>query len=267
MTTLPDQKQRPPTPNDGVYYPDSDFQYIPASYATSALSAYYEDSPDIHVAGNMFIYYREGDASMNVAPDVYLIPNLDKRPRTSYFMWLEKQVPMFIMETTSNSTWREDIGRKRALYESWGVPEYWMYDPTRETRLNPLLQGFRLSDGIYQPVEIEVDPGTSLCRGFSSILNLELHARRDWFRFFNPSTGEYIDNFSESLAARLAAEEARLRAEQERDHQFVARITAEQERDREREIRLTAERERDNERARLQEMERLLREHGIDPPG
>ena len=228
---------RPPTPNDGVHYPESDgepvaesdFQYVPLTYATSALSVHFSEEPDIYVTGDMLIYFVEGDPTKSVAPDVFLIPNLDKRFRTSYFMWLEGQVPSFIMEVTSNSTWRDDIGRKRELYESWGVSEYWMYDPTEETRLTPLLQGFRLVDGAYEPIEIEFD-GESY-RGYSSALGLELHARKDWFRFFNPATGEYLNNLEESEAARLSAE-----------------------------------RERDEERARRGELERLLREHGVEPP-
>ena len=274
MTTLPTQTDRPPMPDDGVHYPESDGElvaetpshYFPATYATAALFALFEDYPDVYVGGDMFIYYREGDPSASVAPDVFAIPGLDKRLRSSYFMWLEGQAPMFIMEVTSNSTWRQDTGRKRDLYESWGVAEYWMYDPTRETRLDPLLQGFRLVDGAYQPIEIQVDPDTGLCQGFSAVLNLELRGRKDWFRFFNPSTGEYIDNLSESLAAQREAREARVRAEEERDSEFIARIAAEQERDSHRDARLIAERERDDDRARLREMERLLRERGIEPP-
>ncbi len=235
---------RPPVPNDGVHYPESDgepvaesdFQFIPLTYATSALSAHFSEEPDIYVTGDMLIYFVEGDPRMSVAPDVFLIPNLDKRFRTSYFMWLEGQVPSFIMEVTSNSTWREDIGRKRDLYESWGVSEYWLYDPTEETRLTPLLQGFRLVDGTYEPIEIEFD-GESY-RGVSVSLNLELHARKDWFRFFNPATGEYLNNLEESERARVNEQIARL----------------------------TAERERDQERSRREELERMLREHGIEPP-
>ncbi len=274
MTTLPTQTDRPPMPDDGVHYPESDGEpvaetpshYFPATYATAALFALFEDYPDVYVGGDMFIYYRQGDPSASVAPDVFAIPGLDKRLRSSYFMWLEGQAPMFIMEVTSNSTWRQDTGRKRDLYESWGVAEYWMYDPTRETRLDPLLQGFRLVDGAYQPIEIQVDPDTGLCQGFSAVLNLELRGRKDWFRFFNPSTSEYIDNLSESLAAQREAREARVRAEEERDSEFIARIAAEQERDSHRDARLRAERERDDDRARLREMERLLRERGIEPP-
>ena len=99
-----------------------------------------------------------------------------------------------------------------------------------------MLQGFRLVDGVYEPIEIEFDEESY--QGVSSVLNLELHARKDWFRFFNPATGEYLKNLEES-ERELASE----------------RI-----------IRRTVERERDEERARREELERLLREHGIDPP-
>ena len=254
MVTLDTRKLEdtpPPVPNDGVHYPESDgepvaesdFQYVPLTYATSALSVHFSEEPDIYVTGDMLIYFVEGDPTKSVAPDVFLIPKLDKRLRTSYFMWLEGQVPIFIMEITSNSTWRDDIGRKRDLYESWGVAEYWMYDPTEETRLTPLLQGFRLVDGVYEPIEVEFD-GESY-RGYSSALGLELHARKDWFRFFNPLTGEYLNNLEESENGGW-----RLSAERELDEA----------------ARLTAERARDEERARREELERLLREHGIEPP-
>ena len=249
---------RPPVPNDGVHYPESDgepvaetpFHYAPAIYATSALSVYCADMPDMYVGGDMFIYFVKGDPRRSVAPDVFLIPNLDKRPRSSYFMWMEGQVPIFIMEITSNSTWRDDIGRKRDLYESWGVSEYWMYDPTEETLLIPLLQGFRLVDGAYEPIEIEFDGETY--QGLSSVLNLELHARQDWFRFFNPATGEYLKNLEES--------------ERELASERIIRRTVERARDSEQIARLTAEQERDEERVRREELERLLREHGIDLP-
>ena len=237
------KESSPPVPHDVARYPESDgepvaesdSQFIPLTYSVSALSVFFANAPRIYVGGNMFIYFVEGDPRKNVAPDVFVIPNLDKRLRTSYFMWLEGQVPMFIMEVTSNSTWRDDVGRKRELYESWGVSEYWLYDPTEETRLAQPLQGFRLVDGSYEPIRVELEGG--LYRGFSSVLNLELHARKDWFRFFDPLTGERLNNLEESERARSA----------------------------ERINRLVAERERDEERARREELERLLREHGIDP--
>jgi hypothetical protein len=100
-----------------------------------------------------------------------------------------------------------------------------------------------LVDGVYEPIEVEFD-GESY-RGYSSALGLELHARKDWFRFFNPVTGEYLNNLEEAEAARMSAE---------------------RERTSERMARLSAERERDTERSRREELERLLRDHGLEPP-
>ena len=35
-----------------------------------------------------------------------------------------------MLEVTSRRTWQEDQGRKRELYRTLGVAEYWQYDPT-----------------------------------------------------------------------------------------------------------------------------------------
>ena len=67
--------------------------------------------------------------------------------------------------------------------------------------------------------------------GVSGVLGLELRAAGDWFRFFDPASGEYLPDSRENQRARVEAERA-----------------------------LSVER-----RAR-EELERLLREHGIEPP-
>ncbi len=238
--------QSAPTPDnghgeyaDGVFYPYADDEpmaetkrhYIPAAYAVFALEGYFSDRPDVFVAGDMLIYYAQGQPDGQVAPDVFVVPNVGNHLRNSYFMWREGQAPAFIMEITSRKTVDNDIGHKRSLYESWGVPEYWLYDPTPETLLSPQLQGFRLANGRYERIAVESGPATGQYRGFSAALNLELHVRPDWFRFFNPATGEYLNNLEEAEAARLDAEQA------------------------------LAE-----ERARNAELARILREHGIAPP-
>ena len=50
---------------------------------------------------------------------------------------------------------REDQGRKRELYRSLGVREYWQYDPTRDY-LEPPLQGLELRAG--KRVALLLDP-------------------------------------------------------------------------------------------------------------
>ncbi len=53
-------------------------------------------------------------------------PNLDVRlPR----------VPELCVEVRSPSTWRYDVGRKRAVYEQAGLPELWLVDTLAETLL------------------------------------------------------------------------------------------------------------------------------------
>ena len=67
--------------------------------------------------------------------------------------------------------------------------------------------------------------------GVSEVLGLELHAEGEWFRFFDSVSAEYLPNSQENQRAREEAERA-----------------------------LSVER-----RAR-EELEHLLREHGIEPP-
>ena len=168
---------------------------------------------------------------------MYVIPNVGNDLRRSYFLWLEHEVPAFAMEVTSPSTHRRDREFKRDLYESWGVLEYWQYDPYG-IYLTPLLQGYRLENGRYQPIPVEVAPDGSLCIGYSEFLKLELRARQEWFRFRNPVTGRLISNRQESEREWRVAEHRRLEAESALDR----------------------------ERAARQELEYLLRQHGIEPP-
>ena len=250
MTTPYTQKQkqkqpRPPVPNDGVHYPDADgllpvetmYQFVPQAYMQKALATWFAADPTVLVASNMFIYYVSGDSDASVSPDLYVIPRVGNARRKSYFMWLEEQVPTFIVEIASDSTYQNDLGFKRRLYESWGVLEYWLYDPTEAGHLTPYLQGYRLENGEYQPIAVQFDAESRQLRGTSVILNLELHCDREWFRFFDPTTRRYLLDLEESEQAR----------EQER----AARLTAEQALDRERAARLA--------------LERRLRERGINP--
>ena len=49
--------------------------------------------------------------------------------RDSYRLWNEPKGPDFVLEVTSASTRREDERRKREVYASLGVAEYFLYDP------------------------------------------------------------------------------------------------------------------------------------------
>ena len=210
--TAQPKPSRPPVPDDGVYYPDahdvlpveSMFHFVPQAYMQSALETWLDD-PTTLVASEMFIYYQPGNIRASVSPDVYVIPNVGSELRRSYFLWLEHEVPVFAMEIASEHTYRNDLGFKQELYERWGVQEYWRYDPERRY-LTPLLQGYRLAAGRYEPIAVAVDAESGECRGFSALLNLELHGRLGWFRFLDPATGRFLPNRQELIQERNAAE-------------------------------------------------------------
>ena len=228
---------RPPEPDDGVFYPDahdvlpveSMLHFSPQAYMQTALQARYADDPNILVASQMFIYYQSGDAQASVAPDVCIIPGVASAPqRRSYFMWLERQVPVFCMEVVSPSTYNNDTGFKRELYQSWGVLEYWLYDPNHDQPLlTPPLQGYRLVNGRYEPIPVAYDRQVDAYRGDSAVLDWELRGNREWFRFFDSSNGEYILDLEESEQARLAERDARLAERDARLAERDARLAAE----------------------------------------
>ena len=230
-----------------VFYPveddeplaESEYQLFPLTYAHWALTTWFADDPTTWVGADMFLYYVEGDPGKVVAPDVFVVTQTHKEQLRNIFQtWVEGRVPDFILEVLSEKNYRNDLVTKFPLYRQLGVTEYWMYDPTPTGILSPPLQGYRLVGGAYQPIPVEGMARPGRYRGASEVLRLELHAERDWFRLFDPVGGVYLRNYQESEQALAAEREARLADQQA----------------------LTAERE-----ARA-ELERLLREHGIEPP-
>ena len=237
-----------------VFYPieddeplaESEHQLFPLVYAYGALTAWFSDDPTTWVGSDMFLYYEEGDPSKVVAPDLFVVTQTHKEERRNIFQtWVEGRIPDFILEVLSESNYRNDLVTKFPIYRQLGVKEYWMYDPTPTGILSPPLQGHRLVGEEYQPIPVEETAQPGRYRGDSEVLRLELHAERDWFRFFDPVEGSYRRDIQESEQA-LAAERQGLAAER------AARLVDQQS--------LAAE------RAARAELERVMREHGIEPP-
>ena len=148
-----------------------------------------------YVAGNLFIYYEEGDPTAVVAPDVFVIPGVPQADRRIYKTWeYEGKTPAFVIGLTSSKTRYEDLGKKRVLYADLGVQEYYIFDPLGDY-LEPRLRGY-----------------------FSRLLNVELRAVGDTLRFYEMGGDTALPTPAEEREARLAAEAEieRLRAEIER---------------------------------------------------
>ncbi len=168
---------------------------------------------DFYTGGNMFLYFSLEQARNRDyrGPDFFIVTGVDgTREREAWVVWDEAgRYPDLIVELLSDSTAREDMTVKKALYErTFRTPEYFCYDPrTRE------LLGWHLLEDRYEPLLPDA-------RGWlwSAVLQLwlgewegELLGRRAiWLRFFDEE-GALVP--TEAEAARLEAEATALRAE------------------------------------------------------
>ena len=222
-TGTADLDGRAPVPNGTiappeVVYPEedeervgeSDLHMIALAYLVSVLKQLFAAVHDVFVAGDMFLYYQEGNPVARIAPDIMVIRGVPNRPRPSFKLWEERQGPCFALEVLSPSSWPDDVESKPAIYARLGVPELFVFDSTGAL-LNPPLVRFRLTEG----GEYARTDGTSL---ESAELDLRFAVEDGRIRVYDTATGEVCGDYGEERQAREAAEAevARLRAELQR---------------------------------------------------
>jgi Uma2 family endonuclease len=203
--------------DDDVFYPDSDGQPMGESevhvdeivYLLQAFRERFKAAADVYVAGNMYLYFKQGDPAAVICPDLMVVRGVPKMERRTYKLWEEGAVPCLVIEVTSASTWREDLGRKKARYERLGIEEYFLYDPLGEAP-RPALQGFRRVDGRYQPAPAE--PDGSLASRTTGV-TLRMEGQR--IRLLDTASGRPLRRIAELHSALEAEAQARRAAEEE----------------------------------------------------
>lgn len=248
MATLPFTR---PALGDEIDYPSGDNRPVGETprhinnmvALRDALDRHYADNSNFFAAANMFVYYVPGERLKHVSPDVFVVFGVPRdKPRKKYLVWEEGgRNPDLVIELTSASTRDEDVDDKMWLYRQiLGVREYILFDPYAEY-LDPPLQGYRLEDGEYVPLEPVAGRLPSQVLG-----GLQFERDEGDLRIYDPVANAWLPTEQE---LRLAAEERASRVESER-------VRADEERQRERDARLRAEEE--NERLR-KEIELLRR--------
>jgi len=217
-----------------------------------------------------FWYFERGDPSKCCAPDVAHIEGVTDpaTPRDCWREWLEGGLrPSVVFEMASRSTVANNLTAKRDLYESLGVEEYFLFDPTGDF-LTPRLRGFRLSRGAY--LELVPDPQGRL---ESRELGVRLRIEGRECRLYDRATGDRILTESEGNAARAIREAARA------DQEAAAAREANERAEREAAARADEAARADQEAARADEeaakaaraaaqnelLRQALRAAGIDP--
>jgi Uma2 family endonuclease len=242
-----------------IYYPDSDGQPVGETplhirnlrYVIEPLEQWFAGDPHTCVAGNMFVYYEEGNPRKHVSPDVFVSRNVaakSEAERRRYLVWEEGKAPDAMIELTSESTADEDQKTKFVLYrDTLRVREYFLFDPNDEY-LQPRLQGFRLLGKDY--VRIEPVDG----RLPSEVLGLHLEGDGPLLRFYDPIEKARLPIPPEQQAAQQQAAEERAREAQARQLAEAARIKEEQARREAEAARIKEEQaRREAEAARIKE--------------
>ncbi len=183
------------------------------------LEAFYGEEPLTYVSGNLLLFYEEGNKKKHVSPDVFVVWGVGKRERENYLLW-EEPAPRFVIELTSSSTRRTDIGKKKDLYRDvLKVREYFLFDPNGDY-LKPPMQGWRLRGGVYrviQPIDGRLPSETT-----------GLHLERDGktFRLWNPETNAWLPTPMERIedAEQHATAEAQARREAEVENARLRRL-------------------------------------------
>ena len=245
--------------SDGEPMADNSLQAIAMNDTFSTLRIRYGDDPSVYVAVDMLLYYRRGDASERVAPDVFVVFGANgNHPRHSWLIWEEGgAVPSFVLEVGSPSTWERDATEKRVIYARMGVLEYWRFDPLGYL-FSPVLIGERLVNGQYQPIDTATDE-SGILRGHSAALELDICVRTDSehseLHLYDPISREWLLNHREETAARQQERAARQQAEAAQQQERAARQQAEVARQQERAARQQAEVARQQAEAAHQQAE------------
>ena len=208
-------------------YPPRDdmqnFLYLSLPSHMTSLRRFYSHLPGVSVLSEVPVSQRYGDYSRVRIPDLMVSFDSDfdvMVEHNGYAFDRQGGPPAFALEIASVSTARRDEDEKRRDYESFGVSEYWRFDPTGGERYEAALAGDRLLDGGYQPLEVEWTD-EERCRGWSQALGLYVCWERGQLRFFDPASQEYLRTHDDeadradaeaALRERAEAEVARLRA-------------------------------------------------------
>jgi Uma2 family endonuclease len=197
-----------------VIYPDSDGKPIANNTVqlrwilaiVQNLDWLFADAPNVFIANDLSWYPVEGSNSIFNTPDVMVAFGIPKGDRAFYQQWKEQGIaPQVVFEILSPSNSRDDMDRKLIFYDRYGVEEYYIYDPDKNS-LQGWLRGEYALDIIPQ-INNWVSPRLGI-RFVLSEESLDLF-RPDGERFLT-----YLEVSQRLEQERQKSEQERQRAEQ-----------------------------------------------------
>ena len=200
-------------------------------------------------------------------PDLTIAFNVDTEHILAQMGYAINEIgkpPDWVLEIASNTTSRRDETIKRRDYAAYGIPEYWLFDPDWGRRYERGLIGWTLVDGRYREIPIRQD-APEQHYGYSAVLGLYVCWEHGRLRWYDAATG-YLRSHDEEQFDRLTERAARLATEEALERERIAHLSAEHALDQSMAAQISAEQALERERAAREELEDLLRQHGILPP-
>ena len=202
----------PPPTDKELLYPDSDgqpmadntlqFEWIMTIKGN--LDALFAERPDVFVAGDLLWYPVEGKPRIRRAPDAMVAFGRPKGYRGSYIQWREDGIaPQVVFEVLSPGNTLLEMAHKFDFYVTYGVEEYYLYDPER----NELSGWLRHKDQLRP-----IDP---LDGWVSPRIDIRFALGPDTLQIFYPDGRQFV-TFTELSQQVERAEQGRQEAEQAR---------------------------------------------------
>ena len=201
----------PHAPTDDTdLYPDTDGKPMAVSdhhrywltRILQTLEIHFASEPGVYVSGDIMMYYEEGVPQKSVSPDVLVTFGIGQKFRRTYQVWNEGKVPEFVMEFSSKGTYRNDLGRKRALYAELGMQNYFLCDIEGLYLPTPLM-GVELVAGEYVAIRPNADGGV-----MSPVLGLTFQMMDEGLGIYDSVGETWLQTPAEQEAARAEQAEA-----------------------------------------------------------
>lgn len=107
-------------------------QFNCIAYLKFSFDALFANRNDVFVAGDLLWYPVQGKPAICTAPDVMVAFGRLTGDRGSYLQWLEDNTPpQVVFEILSPSNTPMEMLRKTNFFATYGVQEYYVFDPER----------------------------------------------------------------------------------------------------------------------------------------
>ncbi len=118
--------------SDGKPMADNTEQFRWIVLLKENLEILFADDPNVFVAGDLLWYPVKSRIITPVAPDVMVVLGRPKGRRGSYRQWQEENIPpQVVFEILSPGNTVDEMDRKLEFYQTYGVEEYYLYNPER----------------------------------------------------------------------------------------------------------------------------------------